>query len=141
MIRGEFRQVSHRWWTFSLAGLVLAFSLCPTVWAHKEPAAEESDPQAEAADGEPAKTDKKTPAVSESQKALAEKFKDWKAVIVDFRKMRLHFSTATPEVREKLRADWAAAVAKGSSLLGELREMGLKAMMESDVPDPQLIRF
>lgn len=146
MIRGEFRQVSHRWWTFGLAGMALVFSMCPAVWAQKKPAAqeataEESGDAAETPDGDAPKTNKKGPPRSEAQKAFDEKFKEWKAVIVDLRKMRLDFSTATPEVREKLRADWNESVAKGSSLLGELRTIGLKAMTESDVPDAQLIRF
>jgi cyclophilin family peptidyl-prolyl cis-trans isomerase len=100
-----------------------------------------------AAKGEPAKdkpaaaTAKPAATGASPAEVFAKKLAEWKDVFKELRKLRADFQTAAPDKVGEIQTKWNELIAKGETLIPELRAAGTQAFVAEPNKDQDLARF
>lgn len=118
------------------------------------PQTSEQPPEAKKVEAEPAPAEKQPAAKEEPQKepptakpagspadAFAAKTTEWKDLLKEMRKLKSDFATAEPAKIAAIQGQWNDLVAKGETLLGELRETGKAVFLAAPNQDHEVMHF
>ena len=111
--------------------------------AAKKPAKEEAkETPKEAKDKkEPAKEAKPTKDTGDPAAAFAAKLTEWKELLKQLRSLRSEYAQSTPDKVPELQAKWNDLIAKGETLIDQLRQTGKRAFIAAPNKDVQLTEF